>query len=366
MKGCEIMDEFVCLNYKIDIAFMEMSNSFNGLIFDNYFTESTNEASFFDKMIERAKKIIEEVKNKVNELVTKVTVKQKLDSLKEAIKKNPVIGNKKIKMTDYDKLEQLNNAAAKELEKTNDVENMMKKYRTQRNKLLAASAAITISLGAALVFITKRKEQKNKNLDQSLSQSQKRISRLKAKYTNLKGENESLNSENDKLKNKIKMYRASTPAEKAKIAAQQTGNELKKKGEKFATGVDIIKNKAQAETEILSNTTKDLVNSVKDTLTVCGSEASALKKIGSVTKGTGEIIGAGARLISGETKNNVNVKNKEKLRSDIRSISSKIEKAKSILSDKSQSAETRQRAKKYIDSATAKLKRQKAVYKSID
>lgn len=324
---------------------------------------------FFDQAIKKIKKIVSDVREKLSNLLSTAAVQLRIKQAENAIKEDPTLAKVETKMVDYEKLDKLNQETAAQLEKTKDskeTEKLMKKYRSQRNKILAVSSAITITLAGALIFITKNKNKKIQGLEANLAKSEKRLLGLKNRYEKLKELKANSDAENDKLRARIDRYKASTPAAKAKVVVQQSGNSIAQKGEKFAIGVDVVRSKAQAETEIISNSTKDVINNVKDCLQAIGTSKSPIKKVGAVAKATSKSASSIKKLATGEARNESFATKKNEIRKDIQNLQRRIENAKVVLSDKNKSKEERDRAGRFVDQATRKIKTLKATYRSLE
>ena len=365
--------EFACLELATDIEFISVENSFNIIFNDFYrdvYTESTNNINnFFDQAIKKIKKIVSDVREKLSNLLSTAAVQLRIKQAENAIKEDPKLAKVETKMVDYEKLDKLNQETAAQLEKTKDskeTENLMKKYRSQRNKILAVSSAITITLAGALIFITKNKNKKIQGLEADVAKSEKRLLGLKNRYEKLKELKANTDAENDKLRARIDRYKASTPAAKAKVVVQQSGNSIAQKGENFAIGVDVVRSKAQAETEIISNSTKDVINNVKDCLQAIGTSKSPIKKVGAVAKATSNSANSIKKLATGEARNESFSTKRNEIRKDIQNLQRRIENAKVVLSDNNKSKEERDRAGRFIDQATRKIKTVKATYRSLE
>ena len=163
---------YLMLEYDIDEEFSKLNNDISLLsshrIID-YYTESEEAVnnkteSFFNKIITKIRQTIERVKQKIIEFFSAKETNDKISTVENAVKNDPKLANKKVKITDYEKLNTLNITVQADLSKTDDIDKIQEKmdrYRKQRNTILLNSSLVTISLGTALAFITKNKNPYN-------------------------------------------------------------------------------------------------------------------------------------------------------------------------------------------------------------
>lgn len=116
--------------------------------------------SALSKMIAKAKELLEKLKRFIQETVFRKRVK----AVEDAVKKNPELGEKKVKVVDIDKKLKVEEEFVKDLKKAKtpaDVE----KAKAKRKKALkiAAVAAATITIAAGLLHI-KNTKTRTKNL----------------------------------------------------------------------------------------------------------------------------------------------------------------------------------------------------------
>lgn len=163
----------------------------------------------------------------------------------------------------------------------------MIKYRKQRNKLIVASATITVTLSAAIVLLKKYTDKKITELKGAVNKAEKNI-------TKVRKENEALINKNRKLEDSKTGYvnaikNLNDELEKAKThnpvrKVQLTGKQLKRAGEYRSNQIKDTTNNAKAvasaNVEIVSNQAKDIIGAVKEiATTVLDPSKSGLTKV---------------------------------------------------------------------------------------
>ena len=101
---------------------------------------------------------VQKIKEAFLNFIQKKTTKDAIDKAEDAIKENPEVANKKIKVTDTSKLEKNAEDTIKDISKAHSVDEVvrrMDKYRKQRNTLIKITAAVTITAAAAILLIKK-------------------------------------------------------------------------------------------------------------------------------------------------------------------------------------------------------------------
>lgn len=129
--------------------------------------EKTGFSKFIDNVIHSFQAIVQKAASGITNLLTKKKFKDDLEDLTQEVKKRPKLRKKKIEMTDYDILEKLNHETASAIRtcrNAKEIEAKMKKYRKQRNKLLAGGALVTTALGTFIYMSTMKHEESIKKL----------------------------------------------------------------------------------------------------------------------------------------------------------------------------------------------------------
>lgn len=363
------MNDFKTLDMEIDIMFSEMVLHNTFYANSELFTESSDEKveSFFDKFITRAKEIVDSIRNKISDIFNKKQTDDVIKKAETAIEANQKLGNTKVKIPDYDKLNKLNADVRKELDKTDNPEAVMKKYRLQRNKLLAASAFITVSLSTALYMLTKNKNAKISELSAQNKIYETRITKLKRLCVKFRSDNKTLSAENSELKRKNELLKA-RGVNKAAVMAKQTGEKIDAATNSVKAGFDqtinTAKTKAKAETEVLTNASKDIVGSFKSALNVLGGDASVIAKGGAVANSIGKTVSTVASIVSGDASANHKAETKESLKVKAKELKEKKARAQKIL-DGNFSPERKKNAEKFLSKVDDEIKKLHSQYKAL-
>ena len=152
-------NEILSLEVKKEISFYEFAME-SVFYFEASGQEVVNKIKkAIDTFFEKIKDMIRAAKERITAIVTGEVFKKKTNNIENALKENPKLMNEKVKITDYDKLNKLNESAMQSVmnAKSNDeIERAMKKYKTQRNAILAATAVIGVTAGVAFTKLKNR------------------------------------------------------------------------------------------------------------------------------------------------------------------------------------------------------------------
>lgn len=325
---------------------------------------------FVETLMEKIKKTVEKVRTKISELVMSKKIKDTIKETEDLCKENPDATKSTGKMADYKKLNELNEKtqeAVVNAKSVEEIEAVMKKYRNQRNKLLVATAAITVTLGGILVFLSKNHKKTVDALNNKCAKMEKSLNAAK-KHCHMQKENiEELQKKNQKLKDNLILARQKNPIDRTAAKAQMINRDIKKAAKdatnKASDATALLKASAKAQTEIMNNASSDIISSVKDSLNVLGdAKAGVFKKAKAVSSVPGTVINSGAKIVSGQAAKEYGDNRKEEIKSRVRKLQSGIEKAQYLLGSASASASQKEKAKKYIDESNKKIRQLKQEY----
>ena len=235
--------------------------------------------SFFDKVIEKVTKLKEAVVAWVQNFYEKHFTKEVTKKIEDELKSNPSLQSKKVKIHDYKKMESLQDEVCRGIEKyeyRKDVEVRMKKYRKQRNLILAGSALITVGLGTAFAILTKKKNQQIVHLEKTTNKLNRSIESYKdtirEKDKVIAGKDETISGLKrkyrkilDKKNSELDYLRAKSPAERTAVKLNAAKNNAKHAMQDISAKVsapklenlDAQKAKASAFSEIVSDIAAD-------------------------------------------------------------------------------------------------------------
>ena len=156
---------FEILSLEHDIFYENIHlDSLKYSIMEDIYTENGNSAfdrfkKFIGSVVEKIKSFFKKVKDAISNFFTHKNINDKLNDLEKDIKENPELGKQKVKVHDYTKLEQLNDQAISDLNhRVEATEKKKKKYRKQRNGIIAAGIATTTLTFLAAVHMAKNAE----------------------------------------------------------------------------------------------------------------------------------------------------------------------------------------------------------------
>ena len=149
------------------------------------FMEAGGSGNIFQKLIEKVKEIVEKAINTIKQFFASKQVESNMKKAEEVAKENPGLLKKKIKVKDYEKLDKINKKAQEDLKKCKNkaqVDDVMAKYRKQRNIAIGVGAAVTVTLGACLIFSRKKGKENEAKLNKRLGETQSQIKALESEY----------------------------------------------------------------------------------------------------------------------------------------------------------------------------------------
>lgn len=150
------------------------------------FMEAGASGNIFQRLIAKVKEIVEKAINTIRQFFSSKQVESNIKKAEEVAKANPGLLKKKVKVKDYEKLGKINKKAQADLKKCKtkaQVDDVMERYRKQRNIAIGAGAAVAVTLGACLVFSRKKGKQNEADLNKRLSETQTQIKALEAENT---------------------------------------------------------------------------------------------------------------------------------------------------------------------------------------
>lgn len=321
--------------------------------------------SIFQKIMDKLKDIIDKVKKKITDFINSTVFKKKVKELETTLDENPELKNVKVKIPDYEKVHKLNNDTLIILDKSNDTEKLMEKYRKQRNKLLGALTVTVVTAGAALVFLKKYSDKKIAVLDEALKKSNKIVHKLNDENINLTKSNKELNDANstlrtavDDLKMELDKKNTRNPIKKVKIAGAQFNTRVQYKSDQIKNSASEKQAAAQATVEVVTNQGKDILSSIANIgKAIVDPDKTGIKKTVSVMQKTGDAFDSVAGVFNGKAKEKATSNLSTKYRNNIQHLNKQIEKAQNVINDPNASEERKANAQKYIDSASGKISR---------
>lgn len=351
---------------------LESNTDFNYLFYDmenDFIIESSDDDSnFFDRLISKIKEIINNIREKISSFFSQKTTKDTIDKIEKESKTNPKILKKQVEMIDYDKLNKLNAEMQAELSRGNgNLKEKMEKYRSQRNKVIAAGAVTTISLGAALVIVTNKMKNTNDKLNSQLNSTTKELNALKLRHKNIRSKLNEKEEENRNLKDKITILKQPSKAKKIQATAKIAKRKISDNSGKMSDSVELLKQTANANVEVLRNASSDIMHQSLDAFKACKSaDTGIIEKGKAVTNSVSDIKKTITNTTNGTSKKEIITNNKEELRKKLKSLKEKRERAEKIYKDKSQPKERRGKANDFLIMTNDQYKTMLAKYNNLN
>ena len=123
------------------------------------FMEAGASGNIFQRLIAKVKEIVEKAINTIRQFFASKQVESNMKKAEAVAKANPGLLKKKVKVKDYEKLDKINKKAQADLKKCKtkaQVDDVMDKYRKQRNIAISAGAVAVVTLGAVCAYSRKK------------------------------------------------------------------------------------------------------------------------------------------------------------------------------------------------------------------
>lgn len=157
-KILRVLDEYML---ESEILYLEADQKINLLNVYGIYTEAKNEnkiAKLIDSIIEKIKEMIDTVRTKVSMMFSRSTgteYEKEVRKMGVALRKDPTLRGKKVKVKDTKKLSTAFREAVENIKKSKnerELEEAVNKYKKQRNGILAVGGLIIITAGALLIM----------------------------------------------------------------------------------------------------------------------------------------------------------------------------------------------------------------------
>jgi hypothetical protein len=282
--------DFLCLEDAIDsylqgdeIAYLEDGDASSG-------------DSFFETVLKKLNEIFERIKETITNIFTKKENEEKIQKVNEAIKKDPTLGKKKVKLRDHSKEKELDKKTMSEIGDVKTVGQLavkMDSYRKQRNKAIAIGATVTVTLAFVGSKLLKKKDQQISELTAQNKEQRTLITRLgnrnnslraklnatKGKLKDTKANLDIVTKERDAYKQKV------NPVVKAQVTVASTKAKANSKVEEIQNEIRVNQEITKATAECAKNLANTIVTESKEALSVItSSEKSITEKVSGAVK----------------------------------------------------------------------------------
>lgn len=284
---------------------------------DVFFSESTMmyliesgggvQEGVFAKLRQKIEKMIDSAKEWFRNFHTKKVVNGVDAAMEERFEENPELKEQKVEIRDDSELVALQQKTLDELERVRtepELKMKMQKYKKQRNKILAATAVITVTLSAAVVLLHKKSQstitqldRQNKKLKAQVQDYEDELGAVNKKLTNVK---KAAVKKIRELKDENESLKARTPVEKVRVKGKQTVRKVKTGSRELMEPVNSRVNLARGKTQAMTDVVKDTIGDTKANITdlattILNPKTSGVKKVGAIAKSVGsqaEILGS--------------------------------------------------------------------------
>lgn len=358
------MRAFDITEKEIDIIVLESKAIMSQLPLITYGLMMEKEGkSLFERIIDKMKEIVEKVKEKIQSFITSKKVKDEVEKMENVVKNNPELGKEKVQIPDYSKLDKLNKEYTLKIIKGNE-EQLMIKYKKQRNFLVKNLGFTIVTFAVALGMLTKYSKDKIQSLQNSLSKATDNVRKLERQNHNLSAENNELKTSNSKLSALTKDLRQTIQANneknvirRAKIRSAQLQGRAQYKKEQIEKNVEKQRVAAQNQVEILSCQAKDSLDAVQNLVHAVIGPGNPIKKIMNISTAGNDVKDNIRDTVSGKGRENAKINVNNKKLDEIERIQKNIDKANKVLNDPNSTDQQKSKAQDYIDRGNKQLNR---------
>lgn len=321
--------------------------------------------SFLTKLVNGVQKLYESIVSWIQNFFATKFTDQKAKEVNEHLEKNPSLKQKKIKVHDYDKMNKVRAEVAKgiaEAKTIDQVNAQMKKYRKQRNKILGATALITVVAGTVFYKLLSQKDAAIKDLQKSNQGLQRKVNKYRKIVNKQKAVAKKKIADRDEIIRKkdeeIDMLKANSTARRTKVRIKSAGFKYHKAvDDKIVDPISTASTVAAAKISANVETIKDGMNDIKNNTkemeeAILNPKNGIVKKVGAVVSG----ITKNVQTVTTTARNAVSARETEKNMSD--KTLQLIEKAQKIrrsaakvLKDKNANPDKRKKASEALKRA---------------
>ena len=261
-----------------DVDYMEsedqITKTFDLLTFAVY--EEANEKSSIvnniektiESIIEKIKKIFTDAKDALTNFFSKNDVEKKCKEVEETAKKDP---KKKSSYKSKREAIDLSKVTLEDIYKAkdfNEIEALMTKYRSQRNKAIATGVVITLAIGGISAYVIKRYHDLNNMLKTEKEKVEKDLTESKRTVGSLKRKILDNNKTISSLKNDVKDLKSELNAKsKLEVASVRVNRKIRQATDvkdSINTEIKTEQARASALAEASANLCKDIASELKD------------------------------------------------------------------------------------------------------
>jgi len=319
---------------------------------DELFEES--DKGIIDKISEFNQNLINRFKEFVHKKSTSESVKKVEDKIKEDPQKKMVITKAE---TEDDHKQAMK--ALQELETTDNPEEVVIKYKKQRNTAIKSTVAVTLIGAAAVVFIKKFSNKQIADADARAKKYGGLAKKLKAQNATLKAQNANLTERNNKLKttahqlkNELDKKEADTIAKKARLAKKKLSNNASHINNDIKSTIDLNNRKIKAGAEIIETAAKGGMSAVNDTINSISKAANSggANKVANTAKAASSVVKTPGNVLNNikDSAKNAAKQSFEEMKEEAKGLKEKIDKCKKIINSSKATEEQKEKARNYL------------------
>ena len=362
---------------------LECSNDFESLINSineiGYIEEAAENKNVIKRLSEGVDAIFTKLKEKITEIVTSVTVKKKIKTAETKIKENPAIGNVKVSVPNQNEINKITSEALNAINKASnkrDIDDAVKKYKKQRNRLLTGTAFITVSLSSIIYFMNNGYKKQLKSMESQVTSAKRAITKYEASNAKLKNiigkRNDIIRKKNEEIKDlttKLNIEKEESKLKKMKLKTDAKVSSVKRSVDTIRDNaneaIDINRLRASSCLDVLKTASSDLIHSTTNMVKGLSSDGNPIQKVSGVINGVSDVKDTISSVTSGKAMKNSSEKKKSELSKELKHLHDNLEKARAVLRDSNASPERIKKAKDYISKYMPKYKSLKATYNNL-
>lgn len=241
------MNELAIIFKEIEVADCYFEHEMSLIPFqEGYFTESGDSEGFFTKLKKAVCDFIDKIVTSIKGVFEKFSTGKTVKKAEENLQKNPKLKDEKTKVKDWKKVHVLNKETQKKIQNAKskeEVDQIMKEYKSKRNKILAATAAVTVTVGGLLLFL-----KKGKSKTVSAMEEQKQGMNYEKPVSTPKNETPKNNTAATKVED-TKKAKATADAEIRKTEVKDSADEVKEYMQQVTSGPLMIEQKHELDSK---------------------------------------------------------------------------------------------------------------------
>lgn len=327
--------------------------------------------SFFRKILDGVEKLYQTIRQWLSDFFNRKATDNKINEIETIFKNNPSLKSEKVKVHNYKQMDEVRSITLRKIDEARSVEEVnkqMKKYKRQRNKILAVGAVITVTAGAVFYNFLKQKNNAIQDLQKSNKKLQERVNSYRsALQKQASVSNKKIKKRDDVIlsqKQEIEMLKAKSAAQRTKVRIKNAGfkyhNTVNNKVvDPIRSASDVATAKVSATVGIIKDGMNDIRSDTVETSKVLlDPKKGVIKKAGA----TVSLLGKNVRTVGKTTSQLASPKESSKRMSNatldqIEKMQRVVRNASKVLKDKNATRDRKIRAYRARQDAIAFLQK---------